>query len=138
MASTGAKKAPKKSAAIPAALRNIVGIHVKFTLNTPDGLRRVIFELRKSTEGDKVTWTINFQLFERQKKTDDFGDAIVNLEIGVDSKLNNKAEAMADNGMNDKQASFVLGPGGDAAKDAEAGKISDAKAKTTIQNTLKK
>ena len=52
--------------------RDIVGIHVKFTLNTPDGLRRVIFELRKEVDDTTVKWTINFQLFERAKKNGPF------------------------------------------------------------------
>ena len=49
--------------------REVVKIHVKFTLNTPDGLRRVIFDLEKDTADDgAVSWKITFQLFERDKK----------------------------------------------------------------------
>lgn len=118
--------------------RDIVGIDVKFTLNTPDGLRKVTFELKKDTTGQDVKWTITFQLFERTKKTDQFGDAIVDLEIEIDSKLNNKAEQMADNGMTTKQSAFAIGPAADAAKDASDGAISEDKAKATVQNTLKK
>ena len=80
--------------------RQVVKVHVKFTLNTPDGTRRVIFDLEKNTADDGVVaWKINFQLFEREKKSDPFGDAIVDLEVEIDSKLNNKAQAMFDNGM---------------------------------------
>ena len=118
--------------------RDIVGIDVKFTLNTPDGLRRVTFELKKDTVGQNVKWTITFQLFERQKKTDPFGDAIVDLAIEVDTKLNNKAEQMANRGMTTRQSAFAIGPAADVAKDASQGAISQDKAKTTVQNTLKK
>jgi hypothetical protein len=121
----------------PALARDIVGIDVKFTLNTPDGLRKVTFELKKDTQGD-VNWKITFQLYERAKKSDQFGDPIVDLEVDVDSKLNNKAETMADKGMTTKQAAFAMGPASDSAKDAAAGTVSEDKAKTTIQNTLKK
>src|SRR3982751_742755 len=85
----------------------VVKVHVKFTLNTPDGKRRVIFDLEKNTaDSGIVSWKINFQLFEREKKSDPFGDAIVQLEVQIDSKLNNKAQAMFDNGMTPPQASF--------------------------------
>jgi len=125
-------------AAAPTLKQDIVGIHVKFTLNTPDGLRRVIFELQKDTQGQDVQWTISFQLFERAKKTDPFTDAIVDLEVEVDTQLNKKAEIMADQGMTPKQAAFAVGPAADTAKDAAAGNVDDDQAKATIQTTLKK
>jgi hypothetical protein len=129
------KTVPKAAAAVT---QDIVGIHVKFTLNTPDGLRRVIFELEKDTQGDDVEWKITFQLFERAKKSDDFGDAIVDLEVDVDSKLNKKAQAMADDGMTPKQAAFAVGPAADTAKDSADGQASSDDAKSAIQTTLNK
>ena len=116
--------------------REVVKVHVKFTLNTTDGLRRVIFELEKDTEDDGTAeWKITFQLFERAKKSDDFGDALADLEVEVDTKLNTKAQAMADNGMTPPQAAFALGPAADTAKNPKA---SEDKKSSTVQNTLKK
>ena len=60
----------------------VIAVKVHFTLNTPDKLRRVIFGLEKDTQDDTVIWKINFQLFERESKDDDFGDAIVTLDVG--------------------------------------------------------
>ena len=118
------------------AKRELVKIHVKFTLNTPDGLRRISFDLEKDTADDgTVSWKISFQLFERAKKSDDFGDALVDLEVDVDSKLNSKAQAMADNGMTPAQTAFALGPAADTAKDPS---VSDTRKSVTVQNTLKK
>jgi hypothetical protein len=120
----------------PTVSSNVVKIHVKFTLNTPDGLRRVAFDLEKDTDDDgSVSWKITFQLFERDKKSDDFGDALVDLEVDVDSKLNSKAQAMADNGMTKTQAAFALGPAADTAKDDS---VSNAQKSSTVQNTLKR
>jgi len=118
------------------AKREVVKVHVKFTLNTPDGLRRVAFELEKDTgdEGD-VQWTITFQLFERERKSDEFEDPIVDLLVEVDTKLNTRAQAMADNGMTPSQAAFALGPAADTAGDPS---VSDEKKQATVQNTLKK
>lgn len=116
--------------------REVVKIHVKFILNTPDGLRRVVFELEKDTGDDgTIKWKITFQLFERDKKSDPFGDPIVDLLVEVDSKLNAKAQTMADDGMTTSQAAFALGPAADTANDPV---VSTEKKKTTVQNTLKK
>lgn len=122
-----------KASQQPIITREIVGIHVKFTLNTPEGLRRVTFELQESTDNDIVKWTIDFQLFERAKKTDPFGDALVDLQVEVDAKLNDDAEAMADNGMSKKQARHALGKAADAAKNPN---VDTARKKATVQETL--
>ena len=117
--------------------RTIVAIKVHFTLNTRDGLRRVIFGLEKDTKGTTISWTINFQLFERVKKTDAFGDAIVALDVEVDSALNAKAEKVSQ-GLTPGQTGHLLGPAADDAKAADAGEIEQSEAEDTIQATLKK
>lgn len=118
------------------AKRELVKIHVKFTLITPDGLRRVGFELEKDSKDDGiVSWSITFQLFERDKKSVPFGDPLVDLLVEVDTRLNTKAQAMADDGMTTKQAAFALGPAADTSKDPAVG---EDKKRTTVQNTLKK
>ena len=120
-----------------ASKATIIKLKVNFTLNTPNGLRRVIFGLEKDTQGDVVSWTINFQLFERAKKSDPFGDAIVSLDVDVDKALNSKAEK-ASKGLTPPQTAFALGPGADDAKSAKDGEISQSDAKKTVQKTLKK
>jgi hypothetical protein len=122
---------------MPVAIkREIIKVHVRFTLNTPDGKRRVIFDLEKDTAEDStISWTINFQLFERDNKTDPFGDAIVDLLVEVDSKLNNKAQVMFDNGMTPPQAAHAVGPAADTAKDPD---VDDDTKSDTVQKTIKK
>jgi hypothetical protein len=116
--------------------RELMKIHVKFTLNTPDGLRRVTFELEKVTDDDgTVSWTITFQLFERARKGDSFEDPLVDLLVDVDSKLNSKAQAIADEGMTTRQAAFAIGPAADTATDPDA---DDDEKAAAVQNTLKK
>ena len=102
-AKRGCVSTAKKSLIDPK--REVVKIHVKFTLNTPDGLRRVVFDLEKDTD-DKggIDWKITFQLFERDKESDPIGDPLVDLFVEVDTKLNAKAQAMADQGMTTSQA----------------------------------
>jgi len=116
----------------------VIKLKVNFQLNTPNGLRRVIFGLEKdATSGTVVQWTINFQLFERAKKTDPFGDPIVSLDVEVDKALNAKAEK-ASKGLTAGQSAHALGPAAEDAKAAEAGEIDQADAQETVQNTLKK
>jgi len=121
-----------------ATTATVIKLKVNFQLNTPNGLRRVIFGLEKdATSGTVVQWTINFQLFERAKKTDPFGDPIVSLDVEVDKALNAKAEK-ASKGLTAGQSAHALGPAAEDAKAAEAGEIDQADAQETVQNTLKK
>lgn len=116
----------------------VIKLKVNFQLNTPNGLRRVIFGLEKdATTGNVVHWAINFQLFERAKKSDPFGDPIVSLDVEVDKALNAKAEKAA-KGLTPGQSAHALGPAAEDAKAAEAGEIDEEDAQQTIQNTLKK
>jgi hypothetical protein len=118
--------------------RIIVGIKVKFELNSKNGLRRVIFGLEKDTQGDDVLWKIDFELFERDKKSDPYGDALINLDIEVDAKLNKKAEDTAHNGLTPGQAAHTLGPAADDAKAAASGELDQNEASDTVQATLRK
>jgi hypothetical protein len=116
----------------------VIKLKINFQLNTPNGLRRVIFGLEKdATSGNTVIWTINFQLFERAKKSDPFGDAIVTLDVEVDKALNAKAEKAA-KGLTAAQSAHALGPAADDAKAAKEGEIDEEDAQQTVQNTLKK
>ena len=118
--------------------RVIVAIKVKFELNAKNGVRRIIFGLEKDTQGDEIHWKIDFALFERDKKTDPYGDPLVSLLVEVDTKLNAKAEAAAREGLTPPQAAHALGPAADDAKDSAAGDLDADEAKDTVQATLKK
>ena len=111
----------------------VLGVKVRFVLITKNGLRKVVFELEKTTDDDVVKWKITFQLYEREKKTDPWGDPIVNLEVEVETKLNKKAQAMFDNSMTPNQAAYAIGPGADKAKNSNK-----PKAKKAVQDTLNK
>ena len=116
----------------------IIKLKVHFELNTPNGLRKVIFGLEKdATAGNVVSWSIDFQLFERDKKTDPWGDAIVTLNVDVDKQLFPKAEK-ASQGLTPGQSAHALGPAADDAKAAADGEIDEEEAQGTVQNTLKK
>lgn len=132
MASTKPTVKPK-----PTTSSTIIKIKVHFELNTPNGLRRVVFGLEKDTQGNIVTWKIDFQLFERKKKSDPFGDAIVTLNVEVKKELHDKAEKAA-KGLTAKQTAHALGPAAEDAKAAVVGEIEQEEAEETVQSTLNK
>jgi hypothetical protein len=121
-----------------ASTSTVVAIKVNFELITKDKLRRVKFGLEKATAGTQISWKINFDLFEREKKTDAFGDAIVHVDIEVDKELQSKAEKTALNGMTAGQQAHALGPAADDQKLAQGGEITQDDANRTTQATLKK
>jgi len=123
---------------VPAGKRTVVSLKVDFVLNTREGRRRVVFGLEKGVDGDTVEWRIRFELFERGSKLVEYGDALVALNVYVESALNAKAESAAKSGLTPAQAKHALGPAADDAKGTIIGEIQEDQAIKTIQATLKK
>src|ERR1022692_512507 len=80
-----------------------IALKVSFTLNTPDGLRRISFGLEKDTDGVNVNWTITFVLYERTASSQSFGDPLVSLTVFVNPSLHANAETAAHNGLTPPQ-----------------------------------
>jgi hypothetical protein len=119
------------SSALPIALK------VSFTLNTPDGLRQIFFELEKGVEGVKVNWTITFKLCERGDPQNPFGEPVVSLHVFVASTLHANAERAAQHGLTPPQTAHATGPAANAAIAAQAGTIPLPVCHKIIQDTLK-
>lgn len=116
-------------------------ISVDIEVQTTDRLRKVVFGLDKETaDNGEITWTINFQLFERDTKADDFGDPLVKLDAVLVKAANfDAAETAATKGsLTKSQAEFALGPASVDAKRFQAGKITQEKAEATAARTLSK
>jgi hypothetical protein len=126
--------APSREHGVHSAQRKVANVEVTLTVDRPDGLRRIGFTLKKDTQDDgSIQWQIGFQITERGKKSDPFGDPIVDLLVEVDGKLNGRAQAMAEKGMTSAQSAFACGPAADTAKDPN---VSEAKKQETIQAIL--
>lgn len=126
---------------MPSTVSNLKSISVDIEVQTKDRLRKVVFGLDKTTAGQgEVSWTIEFRLFEREKKTDEFGDPIVKLDAVVVKKANfEKAEATAMSGMfTAAQTEHALGPAANDAKRLKEGKITLEKAAATAERTVAK
>lgn len=131
-----AEKAP--SAAARPARRGIVSAKFEITLNAKNGLRRILFVLEKNTSGAVVDWKIHFKLLERAKKTDPYGDPLVEVKVSVAAELNDKAQKAADKGLTAMQSSHVLGPAAEDAKAVKTGEIPVEDAEATIEDTLRR
>jgi hypothetical protein len=119
------------SSALPIALK------VSFTLNTPDGLRQIFFELEKAVEGVKVNWTITFKLCERTDPQNPFGDPVVSLHVFVASTLHANAERAAQYGLTPPQTAHATGPAANAAIASREGTLPLPVCHKIIQDTLK-
>lgn len=120
------------------ATRTVKSISVDLEVMTADRLKKIIFGLDKSTEEDEERWVIEFQLLQRERKTDDFGDPLVKLSIDVTRANNTLAEETAIKGLNSRQSAHLLGPGLTDAQRLHEGKITEKRAATTVQRTLPK
>jgi hypothetical protein len=118
--------------------RSVKSISVDLEVLTTDRLKKIIFGLDKSTDTQQVHWTIEFQFLQREKKTDEFGDPLVNLSIKVKNANHALAEETALKGLNSKQTDHLLGPAAVAAQRLKEGKITEEKAAPVIERTLPK
>jgi hypothetical protein len=126
---------------MPATSTKLKSISVDIEVMTKDRLRKVVFGLDKkpAPKGD-VQWTMNFELYERASKDEEFGEPIVNLDAIVVKAANfANAEATAASGkLVAAQTEHALGPAAVDAKRFKEGKIPRAKADATAERTLAK
>lgn len=118
---------------------HIKSISVDLEVLTKDRLKKLVFGLDKSPgENDEVQWEINFEFYEREKRSDDFGEALVNLLVGVMSGNFDAAERTALEGLSTPQAEHLLGPVMLDAKRHKLGRINEKKLAATVEKTLGK
>jgi hypothetical protein len=122
---------------MPTAQKQLIKIHVQFTILTPDQLKQIVFGLNKDKAADGVTdsWKITFSLSTRDKKTDDFVK-IVDAEVDADLKDAPAAADTADKGVNKAQSDHLTLNVATAAERLKAGKIKQATFDRTLKATL--
>jgi len=119
-------------------VRTLKSISVDLEVMTTDRLKKIIFGLDKSIEDEEIQWVIEFQFLQRDNKTDPFGDPLVKLSIDVKKSNEQAAEETASKGLNNPQASHLLGPGLADTQRFRDGKIPEDKLAATVQRTLPK
>jgi hypothetical protein len=122
-------------AAMSKPTKELVKIHVQFTILPPDQLKQIVFGLNKDTVGDVVSWKITFALSTREKKTDALVK-IIEAEVDADLKDAPIAEETADKGVNKPQSDHLTLNVATAAERLKAGKIKQATFDRTLKGTL--
>lgn len=115
---------------------NVIGISVDFELVAKNGLRQILLGLDKTVEAALVTWSIRFELNERDKKADAWARR-VKLNVSVKSIHNNLAELAAQNGLTIEQTTYLLTTAAKATKDAQAAKDAATDAQSKAAATKK-
>ena len=115
--------------------RELVKIHVQFTILTPDQLKQIVFGLNKDTAGGTVSWKITFALSTRETKTDAFTTVI---DTAVDAELKDAAlaEETASKGVNKPQSDHLTHNVATAGERLKSGKIKQATFDRTLKATL--
>ena len=121
-----------------AGAKTLRSISVDLEVMTTDRLKKVIFGLDKSSDTEGVHWVIEFQFLQRDRKTQEFGDPLVKLNIDVKKAHNAAAEETALKGLNSAQAEHLLGPAMIALQRLNEGKTTEDKVAATVERTLPK
>ena len=102
---------------------NVIGVGVIIEVNSKNQLRQILLGLDKTVEPNLVTWSIKFDLNEREKKADAWATR-VKLNVVVKSINNNLAELASQNGLTIEQTTYLLTTAVKATKAAQAAKDS--------------
>jgi len=117
--------------------KELVKIHVKFTIITPDQLKQIEFGLNKDKAADGVadSWKITFALSTRTAKGDEFVK-LVDAQVDADLKDSAVAEETASKGPNKSQSDHLTLNVATAGERLKAGKIKQATFDRTLKGAL--
>lgn len=121
----------------PSPKKEVIKLHVQFTIMTPDQLKEIKFGLDKSKAPDGVTdsWKITFSLKMRDKKEDPLA-LIIDTEVDADLKDAPLAEETAAKGLNRAQSDHLTLNVATSAERVKAGKLKDPTLKRAMKATL--
>jgi len=116
-------------------IKELVKIHVQFTILTPDQLKQISFGLNKDTGDGTVTWKITFSLSTREKKTDEF-TKVIDAAVDADLKDAPLAEETANKGLNKPQSDHLTLNVATTAERVKSGKLKQATLDRAVKATL--
>jgi hypothetical protein len=94
-------------------------LFVRFKIVTPEKLRQIIFTLERDQDAQNNSWSITFELRERDDVTQQFSE-VIQLAVAVDHNEDDNAMATFKNGLDSDQHAQAL-VAGQTAKDASTG-----------------
>ena len=117
--------------------KRIISVHVIVDVMSKDGLRKFSFGLDKSTgKNDEEEWAIHFDLFERTRRSEEFSEAVVHVDLDVKAKNFAKAQITADKGLNTAQAEAALVDVAAVADRVKAGKATEARLAKAVEGVI--
>ena len=117
--------------------KRILSIHVVVDVMTKDRLRKFSFGLDKSTDGDDVdNWVVHFKLFERDSKTAEFDEAVIDIDVDLKTKNFPNAEETASKGFNQAQTERTLVQVATASDKLKAGKADESKVAKAVESVI--
>lgn len=119
------------------ATRSLVAVSVTLEVLSKDKLKKFVFGLNKTKEGDVDKWSMDFEMLDRTKATDEFARAFF-LDVDLDFKKVPVPEliATAEKGLNKNQVDFTrTAVESDAAK-FKTGKIQEARMRRTATEVI--
>ena len=125
---------------MPAATKKVlVSLSVRIDVLNSTKLKKFSFQLDKTTpKPDEEKWTITFDLLERDKKSDTFGEAsihvLINLELETE-KVDAEKTAMADE-FTVAQTEHVLTAVAAASRKLKAGTITQEQFDAIVKQTM--
>ncbi len=117
--------------------RQLVALSVKLEVLTKDKLKKFVFGLTKSQDGDVEKWSMDFEMLDRAAATDTFARAFF-LDIDLDLKKVpvEALEETATKGLNKAQVDFTRTMVAGDAEKLQANKIKEDRMKRTARAVI--
>jgi hypothetical protein len=117
--------------------KELVGLSVELEVVTRDKLRKFLFTLTKTKEGDADNWGIDFELLDRKTAAGAF-ERVLSLEVDLDLRkvAVEDVEATADKGLNKAQVEFALTTVAADAQKLNDGKIKESRMARTVRDLI--
>lgn len=119
------------------AARQLVALSVKLEVLSKDKLKKFVFGLTKSKDGDIDKWSMDFEMLDRANATAEFARAFF-LDVDLDLKKvpADAIEATATDGLNKAQVDFTRTMVAGDAEKFKANKIKEEKMKRTARGVI--
>lgn len=117
--------------------KKILSLHVIVDVVTKDKLRKFSFGLDKTTNNQEVEeWVIHFDLFERDDRDDEFGEAVIHVNVKVKAKNFAKMDVTAAKGFNQLQTERTLIDVATVSDRVKAGKADETKLARSVEGVI--
>ncbi len=118
----------------------VLALSVRIDVMNSTKLKKFSFQIDKTTPAeDQEKWTITFDLLERDKKSDPFGEPTIHVLIDVSlERVENTDKTAQAKDFTVKQTQYVLTTVAAAGKQLKAGEITEDEFNAIVEATMSK